>query len=58
MKNYILIFLAFGALTISACGTEKSSNAKQDSLEADAAADSMLKEALKTDSVKADSSTL
>ena len=58
MKNYILLFMAFGVLTISACGTEKSSNAKQDSLEANAAADSMLREALKADSAKADSGSM
>jgi hypothetical protein len=54
MKQYLVI-IAFASLMISACGTEKRSNAKQDSLEAAAAADSMLKEALKADTLQADS---
>ena len=58
MKQLALILLATTVLFFSACGTNKTSTAKEDSLSADAAADSMLKEALKTDSLKTDTGSL
>lgn len=54
MKLYIILFCLTG-ITLLSCNAEKKTNAKQDSLAAAAAADSMLNEALKADSVKADS---
>jgi hypothetical protein len=53
MKHYFLLFCLAG-FTLASCNAEKKTNAKQDSLAAAAAADSMLNEALKTDSLKAD----
>jgi len=50
MKRMILM-LCVAALTVTACNTNKKTNATEDSLAAAAAADSMLKEALKADSL-------
>lgn len=58
MKQFALIFLASTGLFFAACGTDKTATAKEDSLAADAAADSMLQEALKTDSLKTDTGSL
>jgi len=52
MKRMILM-LCIAALTMTACNTDKKTNAKEDSLAAAAAADSMLNEALKADSLSA-----
>lgn len=48
----------FIGLSLSSCSANKSNKAKQDSLAAAAAADSMLNEALKADSLKADSDSI
>ena len=50
MKKAILTLFIAG-LIVTACNTDQKSNAKEDSLAAAAAADSMLNEALKADSM-------
>jgi hypothetical protein len=50
MKRLILI-LCLATLTIASCNTDKKTNAKEDSLAAAAAADSMLNDALRADSL-------
>jgi predicted component of type VI protein secretion system len=57
MKRTILM-LFFTAVTVTACNSEKKIDAKEDSIEAAAAADSMLNEALKADSLNSDSDSL
>ncbi|NEU10165.1 hypothetical protein GZH53_17720 [Flavihumibacter sp. R14] len=56
MKRIIMMF--FAVIAITACNTEKKSDAKEDSIAAQAAADSMLNEALKTDSLHSDTDSL
>jgi hypothetical protein len=56
--KYIIILLTSAGLTFSSCSTNKTNKFKQDSIEANAAADSMLKEALKADSLQADTDSL
>ena len=57
MKRYLLLLCLLG-LSVSGCNVDKAATRKQDSLSADAAADSMLKEALKSDSAKVDPDSL
>jgi len=57
MKRMILM-LSVAGLTFAACSTDKKSNAKEDSLAAAAAADSMLNDALKADSLSAASDSV
>lgn len=45
-------------LSLAACNSNKADTSRQDSLSADAAADSMLNEALKTDSAAADTDSI
>ncbi len=54
MKYYLLLFSLAG-FAFTSCNADKKTNARQDSLAAAAAADSMLNEALKADSLEADS---
>jgi hypothetical protein len=58
MKTYIFLLFCLIGFSLSACSTNKSNKAKEDSLAAAAAADSMLKEALKADSLKADTDSI
>ena len=58
MKQYIFILLISLGSTLTACTANKVNKAKQDSIAADAAADSMLNEALKADSLKADTDSV
>ena len=58
MKIYIFLLFCLIGSSLSACSANKSNKAKQDSLAAAAAADSMLNEALKADSLKADSDSI
>ena len=57
MKRITMI-LFFAAVSVAACNTEKKSDAKEDSIAAQAAADSMLNEALKTDSLSSNTDSL
>lgn len=58
MKTYIFLLFCFVGISLSGCSTNKTNKAKKDSLAAAAAADSMLREALKADSVKADTDSI
>ena len=58
MKRNIVLLFCFIGLSLSACSTNKSNKAQEDSLAAAAAADSMLKEALKADSLEADTDSI
>jgi len=58
MKTYIFLLFCFVGLSLSACSSNKDNKAQQDSLAAAAAADSMLNEALKADSLKADTDSI
>ncbi|HUH32529.1 MAG TPA: hypothetical protein VLZ28_01170 [Daejeonella sp.] len=58
MKIYAILLFCFIGLSLSSCSTNKTNKAKQDSLAAAAAADSMLNEALKADSLKADTDSI
>ena len=53
-----MILLSFAEIIFTACSSNKVNNARQDSIAADAAADSMLNEALKADSLKADTDSI
>ena len=55
MIRYIFIFMFLIAFTVASCNSAKEKNAREDSLAASAAADSMLNEALKADSLNKDS---
>lgn len=57
MKRY-LILVCFIGLSLAACNSNKADTTREDSLSADAAADSMLNEALKTDSAASDTDSI